>query len=267
MSNQAKHSKILKSICLLIFSSSVQCECLVLLAPALFLSFTLWLAGAGQGICANHQADGPAYKDQGGHQLQHGQWAEVRGAGEAVQEAVPPSPEAHLCSQAIPPAEGPQWGEWQIFSCHTPAFWSRLNRDGDRGEIWSPFLFKSKVFCSSAVSSEKYQCIINQIVLGAFSLSSSSPAFNAQLFFPPILQIRSQLYWTTSTSCSFHMTMINQIVNLNFRNNLCKLDQNENQVTHLSEVSPPQILNCKQTHTVVHFVIYCYSLYFSPPFL
>ena len=155
----------------------------------------------------------------------------------------------------------------RIFSCHTLAFWSRLNRNGDWGESWPMLLIKSKVFCSSAVSSRQHQCIINQTVLRAFSLSSSSPAFNAQLFFPPILQIRSQLYWTTSTSCSFHMTMINQIVNLNFRNNLCKLDQNENQVTHLSEVSPPQILNCKQTHTVVHFVIYCYSLYFSPPFL
>ena len=73
-----------------------------------FICSKLCFAGVGQGICANHQADGPAYKDQGGHQLQHGQWAEVRGAGEAVQEAVPPSPEAHLCSQAIPPAKGPQ---------------------------------------------------------------------------------------------------------------------------------------------------------------
>ena len=69
-----------------------------------------FFSGVGQGICANNQADGPAYKDQGGHQLQHGQRVEVSGAGEALQEAVSSSAEAHLCPQAIPPAEGPQRG-------------------------------------------------------------------------------------------------------------------------------------------------------------
>ena len=76
----------------------------------LVMQLELWFAGAGQGICANNQADRPAHQDQGGHQLQHGQRAEVCGAGEAVQEAVSASPEAHLCSQAIPSAEGPQRG-------------------------------------------------------------------------------------------------------------------------------------------------------------
>ena len=73
-------------------------------------------AGVGQGICANNQADGPAYKDQGGHQLQHGQRAEVSGAGEALQEAVSASAEVDLCSQAIPPTEGPQWGGLSLLS-------------------------------------------------------------------------------------------------------------------------------------------------------
>ena len=73
-----------------------------------FLCSKLCFAGVGQGICANHQADGPAYKDQGGHQLQHGQWAEVCRTCKNVQKTVSFTTKAYMRAQTVLASKGSQ---------------------------------------------------------------------------------------------------------------------------------------------------------------